>query len=385
MRIAFYAPMKAPDHPVASGDRRMARLFRDAFGAAGHEVRLASRLRTWTDGADPARARRIDRIGARIAARIVAAARGRPEAAPDLWFTYHLYHKAPDPIGPRVADALSIPYLVAEASYAAKRTEGPWADGLAASAAAIARADALVALTAADAEGLAAIAPAARIHRLAPFLDVAPYTAASAERARHRAAAFGAEPGPWLLAVGMMRAGDKERSYAVLAEALATLADRPWRLAVAGDGPRRETVLAGFDPARTTWLGAPPVEDLPSLYAAADLLVWPAINEAYGMAILEAQATGLPAVAGAVGGVPEIVTDGVTGRLVPPGDPAAFAEAVADLLDDPAGRAEMAEAAERTAATVHGFDAAVAALDRVLAPLAAERERPARPPPPARP
>ncbi|WP_035670480.1 hypothetical protein [Azospirillum brasilense] len=50
MRIAFYAPLKSPTHPVPSGDRRMARLLMAALERAGHAVTLASTLRSWDDG-----------------------------------------------------------------------------------------------------------------------------------------------------------------------------------------------------------------------------------------------------------------------------------------------------------------------------------------------
>ncbi len=82
------------------------------------------------------------------------------------------------------------------------------------------------------------------------------------------------------------------------------------------------------------------MRELPALYAAADLYLWPAINEAYGMAFLEAQAAGLPVVAGRTGGVPAVVADGVTGVLTPIGDATSFADAVARLLDHrPSARA----------------------------------------------
>ena len=137
MRIAFYAPLKAPTHPVPSGDRRMARLLMAALEAAGHEVTLACTLRSWDDGRRPGRAERLAALGARCADRLTARWRGTP---PDLWFTYHLYHKAPDWIGPAVSRRFGIPYVVAEASHAPKRAAGPWAAGHAAAEAAIRRA-----------------------------------------------------------------------------------------------------------------------------------------------------------------------------------------------------------------------------------------------------
>ena len=89
--------------------------------------------------------------------------------------------------------------------------------------------------------------------------------------------------------------------------------------------------------------GALPHAELPAVYAGADLYLWPAINEAYGMAFLEAQAAGLPVVAGRTGGVPAVVADGVTGMLTPIGDAAAFAAAVGRLLDDPDERARLGD------------------------------------------
>ena len=125
MRIAFYAPMKAPDHPVPSGDRRIAGLLLQALRLGGHDVEVASRLRSHEGRGDGARQRRIRAAGRHRAAGIAARYRARP---PDLWFTYHLYLKAPDWIGPAVSRALAIPYLAADASHAAKRASGPWRD-----------------------------------------------------------------------------------------------------------------------------------------------------------------------------------------------------------------------------------------------------------------
>ena len=69
MRVAFYAPMKPPSHPVPSGDRRMARAFMALLRDIGHEVELASTFRSFDRDGDAARQARLERLGAKLAAR----------------------------------------------------------------------------------------------------------------------------------------------------------------------------------------------------------------------------------------------------------------------------------------------------------------------------
>ena len=376
MRIAFYAPLKPPGHPVPSGDRRVARLLIDALRHGGHEVELAAVFRSWEGAGDGDRQQRLRRVGAKLAARLVRRYRARPPAErPDLWFTYHLYYKAPDWLGPVVAETLAIPYAVAEASHAPKRAGGAWATGHQATVDAVRAAAAIFAFNRDDLICLPEIVPAARIHYLPPFLDTAPFAATADDRDRHRAAAaarHGLDPErPWLLAVAMMRPGDKLASYARLAAALDRLTDRPWQLLIAGDGPARDAVhglFASFGDGRVRFAGAVPADGLPALYAAADLFVWPAVGEAFGMAILEAQAAGLPVVAGDLRGVPDIVAPD-SGILTPPDDDAAFADAIGVLLANAARRRRLSRAARTRIAAEHGIAGAAAALDRHLRDL----------------
>ncbi len=127
MKIAFYAPLKPPHHPTPSGDRRIARLLIQALELAGHNICLASSFRSRDAHGDAIRQQRMIRLGQRLAQRLLAHWK-TCDYQPDYWFTYHLYYKAPDLIGPHIAAALKIPYIVAEASWASKRKHGPWHD-----------------------------------------------------------------------------------------------------------------------------------------------------------------------------------------------------------------------------------------------------------------
>jgi glycosyltransferase involved in cell wall biosynthesis len=377
MRIAFYAPMKAPTHPVPSGERQMARLLWAALEKAGHEVSLASSFRSYDASGCARRQRRLAAIGNRLADRMLAHYRSRPAAQrPQMWFTYHLYHKAPDWLGPTVSRALDIPYVVAEASSAPKQAQGSWAAAYTAASHAIAGAELVIILNRSDRPCLAPlVAPPHRLATLRPFIVADPFLRAVANRDRHRRElaqrlALDSDE-PMLLTVAMMRFGDKLSSYVVLGHALKRIADRPWTLVVSGDGPARadvEQALAAIS-GRVRWLGLVEEYALPAVYAAADLYVWPAVNEAYGLAFLEAQAAGLAVIAGRCGGVPDVVGDGETGCLVPAGDAVAFAWAVARLLEDPARRRAMARRAASRILTHHDLAAASAALAALVDPL----------------
>jgi glycosyltransferase involved in cell wall biosynthesis len=172
-----------------------------------------------------------------------------------------------------------------------------------------------------------------------------------------------------------MRPGDKLDSYRVLARALKRLRRRRWRLVVVGDGTARDRVKAALAPlgARVLYLGACDARAMPAIYAACDLYVWPAVREAYGMAILEAQAAGLAVVAGRGVGVGDVVAAGESGILVASGDARALAAATARLLADPARRAAMGRAAARRVRRRHDLAAAARRLDRVLRAAVARR------------
>jgi glycosyltransferase involved in cell wall biosynthesis len=377
MRIAFYAPMKPPGHPLPSGDRSVARALLAALRLSGHSVMLASTLRSWEGDGCAHRQARLRSTGDRCAARLLRRWCTAPEEKrPQLWFTYHLYHKAPDLLGPFLSHAFGIPYVVAEASHAGKQAAGRWAAGHAAAAAAIAGADLVFGLNPADDEGVRdLLAEPARLVRLLPFVDARPWALARARgsvlRLRLRAAHRLPADEPLLIAAAMLRPGDKLASFRLLGRSLAMLRGWRWRLLVAGDGPARRDVARALAAVgdRVTWLGRVAQEAMPEVLACADLCVWPAVGEAWGMALLEAQAAGVPVVAGRTGGVPAVIADGQTGRLTRPGDAAAFAAAIADLLDARARRERMGIAAIAHVRAHHDLPAAARRIDRALQAL----------------
>lgn len=374
MRIAFYAPMKSPDHPVPSGDRAMARLLLKALAEGGHEVAVASRFRTWQSKPDQDRQARLAALGRRLAARLARCYAALPESErPQAWLTYHLYYKAPDFIGPSIAKRLGIPYLLIEASLAYKRAGGPWDVGHRAALTAVRAAHTVIQINPEDAECI----PQETRQRLLPaFLDGAGDREARAQRDRIRAALAKrwnlAIDRPWIAVVAMMRADVKLASYRILAKAMSGLTTLPWHLLLVGDGPARPAVEAAFAAAlgeasdRVRYLGVLSEAAVAEPLAAADLYAWPSINEAYGMALLEAQACGLAAVAGDRPGVSAFLRDGETGFLVPTGDVSAFATALARLLADPTLCQDMGAAAAANVARHHDLAAAAAALTSVL-------------------
>lgn len=350
-RIAFYAPMKPPDHPVPSGDRRIARLTVAALERAGFTPELASRLRSLDMAGDAAVQARLIAEAETEAERLVARLAPSP---PALWFTYHCYWKAPDLLGPTVAGALGIPYAIAEASLSPRRRKGPWSGFAARAEAAISRANRLFWTTPRDRPALEAAGHGAKMVHLPAFLDPGPVPGARPAGRPLR-----------LLTVAMMRPGDKLESYRRLAAGLARLGGE-WHLTVAGHGDAMAEVrwlLAPFAAQLTLRPDLAEPEALAPLYRAADLMVWPGVNEGVGMAWLEAQAAGLPVVA-EDGPAARAIIGG--GRLVPPDDPEALAEAVHAAA---AGREALSRAARAHVEAHHSLEAAAAILKASLGEL----------------
>ena len=321
MKLAFYAPMKPPDDPVPSGDRTMARALIAALEHGGAEVTLASRLRS-RDGKGNAetQAGLMDHAQAALPD-VIASGR---DAGWHAWITYHNYYKAPDLLGPKAADALNIPYVQIEATRARKRLNGPWARFAQAAEDASDAANVIFYLTHRDAKALQRDAPKDQhlIH-LPPFLNI------------QTLPQQGIGHGP-VVAVGMMRDGDKLASYQIIAQTLARLRDIVWQLHIVGDGPARgavEKLMAPFGD-RAAFLGELDSATLSTVYQNTSLLFWPGVNEAFGLAYLEAQAAGLPVLAQHRPGVCDVLAPGTYPSVKEGAD--ALAKRLTEMLASPA-------------------------------------------------
>jgi glycosyltransferase involved in cell wall biosynthesis len=154
-------------------------------------------------------------------------------------------------------------------------------------------------------------------------------------------------PGKRLVFVGRLAA---VKGVPVLLEAFAkVLAAHPdARLTLVGDGPERPKIEARAGELglgeTVRFAGYLSQDEVTEELARSDLFVLPSFAEGVPVVLMEAMASRLAVVATRIAGIPELVEDGVAGRLVPPGDADALAAAISGLLADPEGRARMAEA-----------------------------------------
>jgi starch synthase len=121
-------------------------------------------------------------------------------------------------------------------------------------------------------------------------------------------------------------------------------------------------------PDGAVFLGPLGRDALAALYARASVLAFPTLREAFGLSLVEAMAFGLPVVASRLEAIPEIVSEGETGLLVPPADPAALARALGEILADPVRARLLGAAARARAAERFGWDRAAARMLAVMRP-----------------
>jgi len=188
--------------------------------------------------------------------------------------------------------------------------------------------------------------------------------AAREGRARLRAAWGVGDDERVVLVLGRL---SPEKGQDLALEAFARLGRRDARLVLVGDGaarPALETRAARPDLAgRVLFLGWR--DDPHACLGAADVFLLPSRTEGLPLALLEAMAAGVPAVAARVGAVAEVLAEGEAGRVVAAGDPAAMAAAIAGVLEDPAAHDALARRAARRVRDAYGVERQARALEAV--------------------
>ncbi len=231
----------------------------------------------------------------------------------------------------------------------------------------------VTACTAANAEHLRALAPDAEVHLTYHGLDAERFPAPG-----RTLGPDGRDPARPVGLLGVARLVPK-KGIEVLLEALAALPPGlHWRYQHVGGGPLRADLEARAGHLgvadRILWRGAQPQERVLDVYRAADLFVLASRIAADGdrdglpNVLLEAGALELAAVVSQIAAVPELIEDGINGRLVPPDDPGALAAALAELIQSPAARLRLGQAARARVLARFGADPGI---DRIAARLRA--------------
>jgi colanic acid/amylovoran biosynthesis glycosyltransferase len=231
-----------------------------------------------------------------------------------------------------------------------------------------------VTCTRAGTEHLRALAPyPARIELAYHGLDLARFPAPPATRP---------EDGPFtILSVGRLV---RKKGYGDLLDALALIGDRlDWRLRHIGGGELARETAARADrlglSARVEWLGKRAQEEVIAAMRAADLFVLPSKvapdgdRDGLPNVLMEAASQKLPILSTATSAIPEFVTDGVHGRLVPPGEPAALARAILRLAAEPEERRRLADAALARLLAEFGMTAGIDRIEACLLSALAPR------------
>lgn len=165
---------------------------------------------------------------------------------------------------------------------------------------------------------------------------------------------------------GVVARLSREKGVHVFLEAIQGL-PTDWRFVVIGAGAEEGRLLRHTAAGRVSWTGFRP--DAAERMRAFTALVVPSLSEGLPITVLEAAAQGVPIVASAVGGVPEVVEAGVTGLLVPSGDARALGKAMEHVVSDAEGTRRRAEAARKRFLEAHTLERTGAALEALYATL----------------
>ncbi|MEM7071238.1 MAG: glycosyltransferase family 4 protein [Pseudomonadota bacterium] len=323
--------MKSPEHIVPSGDRAVARAIIAALKQAGHDVVHVSEFQSRDGLGKIENQKKLLREAEQEIDKIKSSWQKTPKDKPDLWLSYHHYYKDPDLLGYQICKIFSIPYVIAEASC--RRLErcifqtqqnADWSCFYQKKIEALRCANGIIHFNMDDVEALQPfINDDTQQCFIRPFLKDKPlfdtYKKKQSSFKIRSHAGINADQ-ILLIGVGMMRTGDKVESWRILARVLSHFVSRSFSkvfLLIVGDGQKKNEVMRQFKAKQQSiFMGEVSQKELSQLYMISDLLIWPAVNEAYGMALLEAQAYGVSVLSVRRKGIENIVHHPVTAKLV---------------------------------------------------------------------
>ncbi len=364
MNICFYAPFKPLNHPDPSGDQVIGAGLYNHFVMKGHQLWTVSRLRCRWIFWKPWRLPQVIRERKR-AIRCVYRLR------PDLWVTYHTYYKGPDIIGPTICRKTNLPYVIFQGIYATKRKRAPntW-PGYVLNTKALSAARHVFTNKQKDLMNLKRILPPNRLTYVAPGVFPKQFTS-SDEARRSMRYTWNVGNDPVILSAAMFRSDVKTLGLSILIKACGALLQRGKRfyLVIAGDGKEKNRLLKLAQthlPERTRFIGRLPRNEMVRFYSAGDLFAFPGIRESLGMVYLEAQSCGIPAIAFANEGTPQVIKHLETGLLVPAFDETSFTDAIETLLDHTDLRMKMGHAAKAYIRAHHDLNKNYQKIERVF-------------------
>ncbi len=340
MNIAFYMPFKPMGHPNPSGDLVTGTELYDFFRGRGHRIDLVSRLRCRWLFLKPWRWPGLVLERLRVLRRL-------REKKPDIWLSYHSYYKAPDMLGPWCARRLDIPYVLFQGVYSTKRRRSlKTLPGFLLNRRVLRAARIVFTNKRRDEQNLRRLLPSDRVVYVGPGIHPHDFRFDAGARRKLRDR-WRVNSCPVVLTAAMFRDDVKTEGILSVIDACAAIIERANRLhlVIVGDGAGRkqveQAVQRQLPPGVCILEGRVDRREMHRYYSAADLFVFPGVNESLGMVYLEAQSCGLPVVAYGDWGAAEAVDHGRSGLLASADDPAGFGRAIEQLLNDPDLRRRM--------------------------------------------
>lgn len=344
MKIAYYMPFKPLGHKNPSGDLVTGSELFSFFQKNGHRISLASTLRTRWIFYKPWQWPTLIKS-------IVSLCNSLKKEKPDIWLTYHSYYKSPDLIGPTVSKKLNIPYVIFQGIFSTKRRKSlKTKAGYLLNKKALQAASLVITNKKKDHHNLLRLLEPGKILYIAPGLqpEQFEFDLVSRRSLRNR---WKTGSKRVVFTAAMFRPGVKTEGLLQVIDSCHLLLQNntDLQLVIAGDGNNREMLRKYATEKlgeRVIFLGKIPRHELYRYYSGADVFAFPGINESLGMVFLEAQSSGLPAVAFGDWGASEAIVHNCTGLLSPAAQPEVFTKNIDALLTDDQLRKTMRENAK---------------------------------------